>query len=333
MTNLRAGSPAELLAVIPYLLGFHPRDSLVIVALLGPRVVFTVRADLPPPGGPGHAGQLALTIAQHRPDRVVLAGYGPSGRVLAALEPLVAAFADAGIEVFDQLRVEDGRYWSLPRDRAGRGRKCLPADSVLAAEATFAGMVALSGRADLVAGLEPVTGAERRAMDRAEMRVLAALDGGGWRGRAFERYLVRTGRAAVRAAEERHRAGGRLTDDEVARLALVLEHAAVRDYAWNRTGVAAWELALWSDLVRRAGPAQAAAPASLLAFVAWRSGQAALAAVAVARALDADPGYPMARLMDRILTTAVPPTALSDWPDVPMKGPGVTWLYEAGRAR
>src|SRR5262249_19058761 len=41
-------SPGELVAVTPYLLGFHPTDSLVLIALpaTGNSVQVTVRADL-----------------------------------------------------------------------------------------------------------------------------------------------------------------------------------------------------------------------------------------------------------------------------------------------
>src|SRR4051812_23652847 len=49
---LRMRDPGELLAALPYLLGFHPRDSLVVLAFggrSGRRVGLTQRVDLPPP--------------------------------------------------------------------------------------------------------------------------------------------------------------------------------------------------------------------------------------------------------------------------------------------
>jgi hypothetical protein len=41
------GRPAELLALVHYLLGFHPTSSLVIVALAGSTVRNVARLDLP----------------------------------------------------------------------------------------------------------------------------------------------------------------------------------------------------------------------------------------------------------------------------------------------
>src|SRR5207244_11973892 len=43
---LRVAGPADLLQAVPYLLGFHPQTSLVIVGLHAARLVVTVRLDL-----------------------------------------------------------------------------------------------------------------------------------------------------------------------------------------------------------------------------------------------------------------------------------------------
>ena len=46
--RLRVRRPADLLAVVPYLLGFQPDESLVAVLVRGGRVLLTVRMDLAP---------------------------------------------------------------------------------------------------------------------------------------------------------------------------------------------------------------------------------------------------------------------------------------------
>ena len=58
-----------------------------------------------------------------------------------------------------------------------------------------------------------------------------------------------------------------------------------------------------------AGAARAApaAPAALLAHAAWRAGNGALANVALDRALDNDPCYPLARTMRRVLARGTSP--------------------------
>ena len=65
---------------------------------------------------------------------------------------------------------------------------------------------------------------------------------------------------------------------------------------------------LWIDVVRRAQPGHVAAPAALLAFVAWQSGDGALANVALDRALADDPGYSMALLLRQVISAGTPPS-------------------------
>jgi Domain of unknown function (DUF4192) len=46
---LKLTSPNELLAVVPYLLGFNPTNSIVTLCLSDNRLGLTQRLDLPPP--------------------------------------------------------------------------------------------------------------------------------------------------------------------------------------------------------------------------------------------------------------------------------------------
>ncbi|MGH3193064.1 MAG: DUF4192 domain-containing protein, partial [Streptosporangiaceae bacterium] len=84
----------------------------------------------------------------------------------------------------------------------------------------------------------------------------------------------------------------------------------VRDDAWARMdpGHRDAHRRLWTDVVRRAQPGHVAAPASLLAFVAWQCGDGALANVALDRALADDPGYSMALLLRQVISAGAPPS-------------------------
>jgi hypothetical protein len=111
-----------------------------------------------------------------------------------------------------------------------------------------------------------------------------------------------------------HRGGGRLSDDDAAWLTVLLQHPAVRDLAWQLTDGHVEDLPLWTDLTRRAHHEVVAAPATLLGLAAWRCGDGALAAVALDRALQADPGHRMAVLLARALRAGMPPSALGEPP-------------------
>jgi hypothetical protein len=127
-------------------------------------------------------------------------------------------------------------------------------------------------------------------------------------GVGFGVALRDAGTAAVDGAVACYRADAWLTDDELAWLTIVLLYPPVRDHAWTAVGGDLGRHVLfWTDVVRRADPDLVAAPATLLAFAAWRAGEGALATIALSRALDADPDYPMARYLERALSGGLSP--------------------------
>lgn len=64
-TRVRLSDPAELIAAVPHLLGFHPRDSLVVITLQGRRLGLTLRSDLAAEGSEQQlAEQLLVPIAR-----------------------------------------------------------------------------------------------------------------------------------------------------------------------------------------------------------------------------------------------------------------------------
>ncbi|SCG54912.1 DUF4192 domain-containing protein [Micromonospora humi] len=185
--RLSVRSPADLVVAVPYLLGFHPADSVVVVAVRGRRVVFAARGDLPEPGAdPGPAARhLAQVVVRQDADAATVIGYGPAARVTGAVDAVGAALDEAGLVVLDALRVTDGRWWSYlcgePACCPADGTPYDPVASQVSAAAVFAGQVALPDRAALAAQVSPFDGPVRLAMRRATGRArhrLAALTGG-----------------------------------------------------------------------------------------------------------------------------------------------------------
>ena len=110
---LAVRSPADLVAAVPYLLGFHPVDSVVVVAMRGRRITFAARLDLPDPADPSaSARHLAAVVARQDTETATVVGYGPATRVTPGVDAVRVALADEGITVLDALRVTDDRYWS-----------------------------------------------------------------------------------------------------------------------------------------------------------------------------------------------------------------------------
>ena len=326
---VRAGSPAALLRLIPHLTGFVPETSLIVIGVCPPRdrIRVTLRYDLPDPPEADLVTDLAAhavsVLAAQRLTAAVAVGYGPEHLVVPVAGELLSAAHQAGIDLGEILRVQDGRYWSLVCDSeaccpaAGVPFDATPADPAEAKALAAVGDQVLSTRADLAAQVAPLGGivheSMRQATRRAERHVSQLLGKVRRSSRlgAAKQMIAAEGLAAVGAMIARYRDGGRFTtDDEIARITVALRDLRVRDDAWARMDPAHAEAyaRLWTDVVRRAQPGYVAAPAALLAFVAWQSGRGALANVALDRALADDPRYSMATLLRQAITAGAPPS-------------------------
>ena len=310
--KLSLRGPADLLAAVPYLLGFHPTDSLVIVGVRAGAVVFNARIDLPPADAVGPAAaQLSEIVGRQRISRAVIVGYGPEDAVTPMVSAVRRALRRRRIDVPEALRVTGGRYWSyVCRDPQCCDPAGVPFDvatSEVAATATVAGMAAVASRDVVEERIRPVTGKAALAMSRAAMRAderLEALAGGPDPAGS----LLAAGIAAVDAAIAKTALGARLSDDEVAWLALVLTDIRIRDHAWGRVDESPRQhVTLWTDVLRRADPELGAPPATLLAFAAWRDGGGAMPSIAIERALAINPDYRMARYLSLAIDNGLDP--------------------------
>jgi len=326
---VRAGSPAALLRLVPHLLGFMPEESLLVIGVTPPRdrIHVTLRYDLPDPPEADLVADIAAhavgVLSAQRLTAAVVIGYGPETLVTPVANELRDVARQAAIDVRDFLRVQDGRYWSY----VCANQACCPpagvpfdAAAIDPAEAEALASVGdriLASRAALAARVAPLGGiaaeSMRQATRRAEQHIaqLLAKVRKSARLGAARHMIAAEGLAAVGAMITRYREGGRFaTDYEIARITVALRDLRVRDDAWARMdpGHAEAHQRLWTDVVRRAQPGYVAAPAALLAFVAWQSGHGALANVALDRALADDPRYSMALLLRQVITAGAPPS-------------------------
>ena len=341
LPRVRLSSPADVLAAVPPLFGFHPAQSLVVIGAGGrrDRLRLGFRYDLPDPPDAAAARQITghavAVLAKRKATTVMAVGYGPGRLVTPLIDLLAIAARESGLAVRELLRVEDGRYWSyLCRDV-----DCCPAEGVpfdprshpVTAVMSAAGLPAYPDREALVGTISPLTGeratARDQAVQRACARVTTLAEQAASRGGSPLRLVITEGRRAVRDAIVRYRDGGAITDgDLLAWLVVSLAHLPVRDDAWARMepGHRDAHLRLWKDLVRNAAGPWVPAPAALLAFTAWQSGDGTLASVAIDRALACDPDYSMALLLREILDAGVPPSAAR----LPMSPEEVERSYE-----
>jgi Domain of unknown function (DUF4192) len=338
--RIRISSPAAVLAVVPVLLGFQPGNSVVVIGTDRPQaeVRLTLRYDLPDPALAGAVARHAMSVlsAQRIPAALAV-GYGPERLVSPVAEALRDLAPGAGITMTELLRVEGQRFWSYvcanpsccPPEGTPFDVTDHPAARAMAAE----GARVLASREELAASVRPVTGDAadrmRKATQQAEEHVAVSVERVARSGRkaAVRRLIAAIGLPAVTEAISRYRGGGRLELEEAAWLTVMLRDLRVRDDAWARMRPEHREahLRLWTDLTRLARPGYVRAPASLLAFVAWQTGNGALANVALDRALGDDPYYSMAVLLRQVIDSGAPPSLAR----LPMTPDDVAASYDA----
>lgn len=327
LRRVRIGSPVALLAVVPWLLEFEPSDSMVVVGTEPPRaqVRLTLRYDLPDPPDSTMAAAIAShaagVLAAQGISSAVAVGYGPAHLVTPVAAALREQAPRDGIALTELLRVENKRYWSyLCADPGCCPPEGMPFDvnghPAAKSLATAGSARVLSSRAELAATVAPAEGDVAAAMDRAtskaQEQVARLISRAARSGRraSIRRLIATAGLRSVGQAIDRYRRGSTVGPEAAAWLTVVLRDLRVRDDAWARMlpEHRRAHLRLWTDLTRMARPGYVCAPASLLAFVAWQSGNGALANVALDRALADDPYYSMATLLRQAVDSGAPPS-------------------------
>ncbi|MET9436721.1 DUF4192 domain-containing protein [Streptomyces sp. NPDC006551] len=173
-------SPAELADALPFMLGFHPTDSVVLVGLHGERGRFGGRVRLGIPSSPAEWSSTAEHLAECLVDGCTRKGIRPDGivvflcqdpapgetarQVSERLSPfaqrLRTACGELDIPVYEALCISDGLYFSY----CCPDTRCCPPDgtplaltgtSVMAAAAAYAGIQVRGTLRDMQARLKP----------------------------------------------------------------------------------------------------------------------------------------------------------------------------------
>ncbi len=336
---IRVTGPRDLVDLVPYLVGFRPSESLVLVSMSGRRrrVGLTLRVDLDGlRAGPevldtcvshliraGAAGVMLLVYRDptgpedSEVPRAAAAGSSlPEGDLV---DRAVQAIHARGVHVDEALLVTGDRWWSyLCHDPAccpPEGSRITRSDqpSAVVAAATVAGLVAAPDRRSLEHSLDPAPTARRAAVARLVADAQARADRSAADGPSESSRARVVAEVATAVAGQRR--GRRPPDDMVvAGLLVALRDIAIRDHCCQhaaRPDSAAMQ-SLSGHLARLATAPYDVAPYTVLAFCAWRDGNGALSRIAVERALRSDKSYSMAVLLQQALDHGIDPSTWRD---------------------
>lgn len=314
--TMRINGPVDLLAAVPYLLGFHPTESLVLVGLTDGALVVTARLNLADATDNNVGSAIAAMVRGGSTELIgaiftasTTDGEGlPHRQLVKLLEALVEA---AGARLLDCLVVVDKLWWSyLCTDPhcCDPGGKPLPdAPTAVEAEAVYRGMTAAPTRDSLIERFTPNADRDqlRPLLVRTEQRVQRIET----RGLLPLHTLVVLAKV-TKFADAAAGATGRsfAADDDVAMIGAALRLRLVRAsvcFAIERQELRAGEL--WLDLARRLPGPYDAAPLTMYGWTCWHQGNGTLAGMAAERAVAADCTYEPAQWLLSAIAAAINP--------------------------
>ncbi|HET8969696.1 MAG TPA: DUF4192 domain-containing protein [Candidatus Nanopelagicales bacterium] len=300
-TVLRVREPGDILGVIPYLLGFHPTDSLVAAFIRDRQVVVTARIDLAATADlEGLLDQLEMVAQRVATRSLVLVGYADDEGVRELMRDLADVIP---LDLLDALAVAGDRWWSVACDGPccpPEGRPYDIGSHPLAAAAVLAGIPATTTRqqiAELTAG--PGT------VDRERLGRLAE----DWEARVGGMSRRRR-RRRMRQVVERALAAGGPTEAEAVEIAVLARDVVVRDEACALMSRARGDehVALWRRVVSVAVRPYEAAPLGMLAIAGWMNGNGALLNCCIDRLAEVAPDYSLLELCKDISEQAIAPS-------------------------
>ena len=309
MTTLT--SPHDLLAAVPFLVGFHPTNSLVVIALADQKIGMAMRIDFPQEVDPDQIDALASHLYREGADGALIVAYAPDEieDCEYLLTPLREAIGMRGVPIRECLQVHRGRWRSTICEDQG----CCPPEgspmpditsSRISAEQVAAGqMMPFADLAELEASLDSI---EVDAELAAEIKKVPTIKYGS--DNVVE--LQREGAIAVNELATQFSDLGICEDKTLLALVLVRLHdVQVRDFAMGIVDDQNIEVltALWRWLLRLAPTGYIAPVATLFAATSYEQGDGALAQRALDRALSDDSRYPMAKLLRKVFAAGWPP--------------------------
>ena len=309
MTTVK--TPHDLLAAVPFLIGYHPKDSLVLISVKEGALEMAMRIDYPinPPAGAYQL--LASHLKRDHAESALIVAYQPEGQSNGeeVLRNAADAVANLEIPIKELLLVSDGRWRSLMCQK----ESCCPPEGTPLEEFENSRIAA-----EQVVNGKPLPYADSDGLSHS----IAALEKSkdiNWNAQVIGFRInpddmdlnpkQRDGAESILLLADFYIQDGHCTDyDLIARVLGRLSDIQVRDFALGchneKTLSAYW--AMWRDLMRLAPPKFIAPVASLFAAIAYENGEGALAHRAIDRAIEDQPDYSLARLLRRVFSSGWP---------------------------
>jgi hypothetical protein len=309
-------SAHDLITAIPFLIGFHPTNSIVLISVKDGAIGLAMRIDLPAQLESDQIDLLAHHFLRDESEAALLVAYMPDNREDgdSILISLGAGLIRNGVEIQESIVVQSGRYRSI----ICRDVSCCPPigksmpdidSSEIAAEHVIAG---IPMPYENISQLIETISADPSSLTLAWASEVSAF--------AFTDEdpdaapLRRDGIETMDLLLDDFRMGYGATNRVlVARMIGRMSDLQVRDYAMGVHSEDTYDLyfAMWRELLRLSPIGFVAPIACIVAAMAYEAGDGALAQKALDRAFADDEHYPLAALLRRVFNAGWPPESFA----------------------
>lgn len=309
-------SAHDLITAIPFLIGFHPTESIVLISIKNEAIGLAMRIDLPLRLSSEEIDLLAHHFLRDEAESALLVAYMPDSRDDgdSLLISLGAGLIRNGIEIQESLVVRDGRYRSIIcRDEtccSPQGRSLPDIESTeIAAEHVVAGIPMPYANID---ELKETLAADPSSFDLdwsdEVNRFFVAEDS------ETLQELRRDGVETMDLLLDDFRMGRGISERILAaRMIGRMSDVQVRDYGLGVHSEDTFDIyfTMWRELLRLAPRGFVAPIACIVAAMSYESGDGALAQKALDRAFADDERYPLAALLRRVFNAGWPPESFA----------------------
>jgi hypothetical protein len=309
-------SANDLITAIPFLIGFHPTNSIVLISVKGGAIGLAMRIDLPDRLMSEEIDLLAHHFLRDQSEAALLVAYIPEDRDDgdSILISLGAGLIRNGVDIQESIVVQSNRYRSI----ICRDQNCCPPSgkempeinaSEIAAEHVIAGIpMPFEDISQLIETLSP---------DPASLALSWASEVSSFSIDEDDKNVDALRRDGVETMDlllDDFRMGYGITNRTlVARMIGRMSDLHVRDYAMGVHSEDTYDIyfTMWREVLRLAPIGFVAPIACIVAAMAYEGGDGAMAQKALDRALGDDEHYQLAALLRRVFNAGWPPESFA----------------------
>jgi hypothetical protein len=308
MTTLT--SPVDLLSAVPFMIGFTPQDSLVVMGLRNEAVEVAMRLDFPENLDLDQISTIVTHLRSNSVEEALLVSYIPESVTDAdvVIKALSEALESGGFPLRESLIVVAGRWRSLVCTDGEccpmEGQPLPPLDSsrIAAEQIALGNPLPFSDESAMLEALEPFP--LNKEIEEWIAQIPEIDD------ESNSQPLQQEGAEAIIDLITDFESDGICRDKRLVALVLVrLKDLQVRDFALGSVteerSTTFFDAYRW--LMRMAPVGYVAPIASIFAAICYERGDGALAQRALQRAIDDDPQYPLADLLRQLFATGKRP--------------------------